>query len=179
MGKHYKFEFKLKVVQEYLEGTLGYKRLAEKYKIPNKSIVQRWVNQYLEFGREGLDKKLQYQSYTRVFKVSVLKFRYENKLSYRETANHFNISNPSMIANWQRIFDEEGILGLDNKQRGRPSKMKRKQSKSKPNNQSLNDSEREELERLRTENEVLKAGIAYQKKLQALTQHYETKHPRK
>lgn len=42
----------------------------------------------------------QYKSYTRVFKVFVLKFRYENRLSYRETVNHFNIANPSMIANW-------------------------------------------------------------------------------
>ncbi|MEX5652367.1 hypothetical protein AB1J05_07510 [Staphylococcus cohnii species complex 1658] len=54
--------------------------------------------------------------------------------------------------------------------------MKRKQPKS--DNQLLNESERKELERLRNENEMLKAGIAYQKKLQSLTQHYETKHLR-
>ncbi|SUM53553.1 transposase [Staphylococcus epidermidis] len=177
MGKHYKLEFKLKVVQEYLEGTLGCTRLTKKYNISNESVVRRWVHQYLEFGREGLAKKLQNKSYTRVFKVSVLKFRQENKLSYRETANHFKISNPAMIANWQRRFDEEGVLGLDNKREGRFSKMKKKQSKLKYDDSPLNDTEREELERLR--NEMLKAGIAYQKKLQALTQNYETKHPKK
>lgn len=101
-------------------------------------------------------------------------------MSYREIANYFNISNLSMIANWQRKFDEEGILGLNNKQRGRPSKIKKKNRKVKQDNHlPLKEDEREELERLKTENEMLKAGIAYQKKLQALTQYYETKYPKK
>ena len=68
-----------------------------------------------------------------------------------------------MIANWQRKLDGEGILGLDNKRRGRPSNMKRKQSKLKHDDSPLNDGEREELERLINENEMLKTGIAYQK----------------
>ncbi|MES3712199.1 transposase [Staphylococcus ureilyticus] len=179
MGKHYKFEFKLKIVQEYLNSSLGYKALTKKYNLKNISLIRRWVNQYLEFGPEGLDKKLKKKVYTRDFKVSVLRFRQENKLSYRETANHFKISNPATLVAWQRKFDEEGILGLDNKQRGRPSKMKRKQSPIKRNNLPLTECERAELERLRNENEMLKAGIAYQKKLQSLTQHYGTKHPKK
>ncbi|AKL93277.1 hypothetical protein ACUXJN_001700 [Staphylococcus capitis] len=29
MGKHYKYEIKLKIVQEYLQGKIGYLRLAE------------------------------------------------------------------------------------------------------------------------------------------------------
>ncbi|MCJ1668576.1 transposase [Staphylococcus sp. NRL 19/737] len=179
MGKHYKYEIKYKIVLEYLQGELGYKRLAEKYNLSNESLIKIWVNQYLEFGPEGLDKKLQKKVYSRDFKVSVLRFRQENKLSYRETANHFKISNSAMLAAWQRKFDEEGILGLDNKQRGRPSKMKRKQSSIKRNDSPLKESEREELERLRNENEMLKAGIAYQKKSQSLTQRYATKHPKK
>ncbi|MEX3426898.1 hypothetical protein QJ847_09675 [Staphylococcus hominis] len=31
MGKHYKYEFKLQVVQEYLNSSLGYKALTKKY----------------------------------------------------------------------------------------------------------------------------------------------------
>ena len=178
MGKHYEFEVKLKIVQEYLNGPLGYKALTKKYNLAHPSLVKRWVNQYLEFGPKGLDKKLKKKAYTRDFKVSVLKFRQENKLSYRETANHFKISNPATLAAWQRKFDEGGFLGLDNKRRGRPSKMKRKQSSIKRNDLPLTESEREELKRLRNENEMLKAGIAYQKKLQSLTQHYGIK-PRK
>ncbi|MDW4095880.1 hypothetical protein QI297_13630 [Staphylococcus saprophyticus] len=57
--------------------------------------------------------------------------------------------------------------------------MDKKHSKVKSKSTELKESEREELERLRNENEILKAGIAYQKKLQALTQNYETKHSKK
>lgn len=39
--------------------------------------------------------------------------------------------------------------------------MKRKQSTIKRDDLPLKESEREELERLRNENEMLKAGIAY------------------
>ncbi len=47
--------------------------------------------------------------------------------------------------------------------------MAKKRTKSNNKNLPLNENEREELERLRNENETLKAGIAYQKKLLALT----------
>ena len=179
MGKHYKYEYKLKVVQEYLNSSLGYSALAKKYEISNKCLIQRWVTQYKEFGPEVLSKRLKNKVYTRDFKLSVLRFRQENMLSYRETAKHFKISNIAMICAWQRRFEEKGILGLDNNQKGRPNKMDKKHAKVKPKSTELNESEREELERLRNENEMLKAGIAYQKKLQALTQHYETKHSKK
>lgn len=53
MGKHYKYEIKLKIVQEYLQGELSYKRLAEKYNLANESLIKRWVNQYLKIGPEG------------------------------------------------------------------------------------------------------------------------------
>lgn len=84
-----------------------------------------------------------------------------------------------MICAWQRIFEEKGILGLDNNRKGCPNKIDKKHSKVKSKSTELKESEREELERLRNENEMLKAGIAYQKKLQALTQNYETKYSKK
>lgn len=58
MGKHYKYEFKLKVVQEYLNSSLGYRALAKKYEISTKSLIERWIAQYKEFGPEGLSKRL-------------------------------------------------------------------------------------------------------------------------
>lgn len=159
MGKYYKYEFKLKVVRKYLNSSLGYRALSKKYEISNKSLIERWVAQYKAFGPEGLSKRLKNKVYTIEFKVSVLRFRQENMLSYRETARHFKISNISMICAWQHRLEEKGILGLDNNQKGRPSKMDKKHSKTK----SKSTSEREELERLRNENEMLRAGIAYQK----------------
>lgn len=52
-----------------------------------------------------------------------------------------------MLDNWQRKFDEEGILDLGIKRRGCPSKMKRNHRKVKQDNHApLNEDERKELE---------------------------------
>ena len=108
-------------------------------------------------GRQKLKSKV----YTRDFKVSILRFRQENKLSYREVTITLKfLIQPTLVA-WQHKLDEESILGLDYKQRGRPSKMKRKQPSIKRNDSPLKEIEREELERLRNENEMLKVGITY------------------
>ncbi|MDT0709959.1 transposase [Mammaliicoccus sciuri] len=153
----YEFKFKLKLVKEYLEGHQSYRTIALKYGVSSCSVLRIWVNQYKEFGEEGLEVKSRNTVYTSEFKLSVLKFRQDNMLSYQDTANHFRIINPIIIANWQRKFDEKCRLDIDNK------------------NLPLNENEREELERLRNEVETLKAGIAYQKKLQALTDIYGSK----
>ncbi|SDK18629.1 Helix-turn-helix domain-containing protein [Alkalibacterium thalassium] len=57
MSKKYSYEFKLKIVQEYLNGTLGYTLLSKKYNISSKSQLQKWVNQYKKYGKEGLKTK--------------------------------------------------------------------------------------------------------------------------
>lgn len=175
MRKKYEFKFKLKLVKEYLEGHQSYRTIALKYGVSSWSVLRIWVNQYKKFGEEGLEVKSRNTVYTSEFKLSVLKFRQENMLSYQDTANHFRIINPIIIANWQRQFDEKCRLDIDNKQKGRSHTMTKKRAKSDNKNLPLNENEREELERLRNEGETLKAGIAYQKKLQALTDIYGSK----
>ncbi|MEQ7790571.1 transposase [Staphylococcus nepalensis] len=59
MGKHYKYKFKIKVVQEYLNSSLGYRALAKKYEMPNKSLIERWVALYKEFEPEGLKQTIE------------------------------------------------------------------------------------------------------------------------
>ncbi|MCD8799643.1 transposase [Mammaliicoccus sciuri] len=175
MRKKYEFKFKLKLVKEYLEGHQSYRTIALKYGVSSWSVLRIWVNQYKEFGEEGLELKSRNTVYTSEFKLSVLKFRQDNMLSYQDTANHFRIINTIIIANWQRKFDEKCRLDIDNKQKGRSHNMTKKRAKSDNKNLPLNENEREELERLRNEVETLKAGIAYQKKLQALTDRYGSK----
>ena len=47
-------EFKLLVVQRYLEGAMGYRTLAEEFGIANFSLVQRWVGFFRAHGEQGL-----------------------------------------------------------------------------------------------------------------------------
>ena len=51
------YPYYLKVVQEYLNSSLGYRALAKKYEISTKSLIERWIAQYKEFGPEGLSKR--------------------------------------------------------------------------------------------------------------------------
>lgn len=91
--------------------------------------------------------------YTPEFKIKVVETMHIEKLSYRETARQFDISN-SRVTAWERIYIEEGAEGLyaerrGRKSTGRPPKIKKEEDLIA------------EVQRLRAEN-------AYIKKLNAL-----------
>lgn len=169
----YSFELKLEVVKDYLNGeTGGYKSIAKKYDITNFSQVRDWVKNYENYGEEGLRIKSTKTFYSGEFKLRVLQYRQYHNCSYREAANHFGVSNQATIANWQRQYLDEGFEGL-NKSIGRPSIMS--ENKKKKDALNLTKSEKEELIKLREENEFLRASLAYEKKLKALVQEREQK----
>lgn len=163
-------------MNEYLNGDDGFHRLAGKYNIGH-SQIKMWVNQFEQNGVQGLTAGMTRSTYTKSFKLEVLQYRIKNHLSYRETANAFDIPNLSVIGQWQSKYNQYGILGLETKPKGRPSKsMNEKPSKQEENrSESLNETEREELERLRVENRKLEVAIALEKKLQSLAQEKRTK----
>lgn len=161
----YTLDFKLKVVHEYLEGETSFHFLKKKYNIASKRVIDVWVNSFKMYGVEGLKHKTNKVNYDRDFKVSVIQYRQLHRLTLMETANHFKIPNPALISTWERKFRLEGSEGLS-RSRGRPS--------MKTNNEKVvlpvSETEREELKRLRYENELLRATLEYEKKLYALVQ---------
>ena len=91
--------------------------------------------------------------YTPEFKIKVVETMHREKLSYRETARQFDISN-SRVTAWERIYLEEGAEGLyaerrGRKSTGRPPKIKKEED-------------------LIAEVQRLRAVNAYLKKLNAL-----------
>ena len=86
-------------------------------------------------------------------------------MSYQSLANELKINNPPMIAKWVKEFREEGIEGLKEKKRGRPSNMpstdKNKDLKNKGNKTKK---ELSELEKLRKENYYLQMEVEILKK---------------
>ena len=124
-------EFKVKIVKEYLESKNSYKYLSEKYSIPDKCVIRRWVNAYKSQGYEGLKVKRENTKYTLEFKLNVVNLYLTGEMSYQSLANELKINNPSMIARWVKDFREKGIEGLKPKKRGRPSKMPKSQKESK------------------------------------------------
>lgn len=164
----YNEEFKLKVVLDYLHGTLGYPSIAKKYQVKSESQIRRWVRAYKEFGREGLAIKKKKATYSVQFKVDILHFMKQTGASYQETAIQFKLNNPSLIAKWNSTFLKEGIEGLQEKAKGRPSMSKK--PKVTPIKKEKEMSREEQLER---ENELLRLEVAYLKKLKAFRENPE------
>ncbi len=94
--------------------------------------------------------------YTPEFKIKVVETMLKEKLSYCEAAREFDVSNHHRVADWERIYLEEGKEGFyverrGRKSTGRPPKMKKE----------VEEDLIAEVQRLRAEN-------AYLKKLNAL-----------
>ncbi len=87
---------------------------------------------------------------------------HENDWSIGYTSAYFDLSSPSLLSNWQKLYSLGSISNLRPKPKGRRL-MKRDPSKPKPSEQMTEKELREELDYLRAENAVLK-------KLEALAQ---------
>ena len=93
----YSYEFKLKVVQAYLNSEGGYRYLSKKYNIPAKQNIGAWVQVYKEFGNEGLMRSRKNNNYSFQFKLSVVELYLSSEVSYQELALSQGIDNPSLI----------------------------------------------------------------------------------
>lgn len=108
----YNEEFKTRIVQEYLDGSIGFEALAAKYGIKSKTQVQNWVAAYRALGAEGLAVKTSRTVYSADFKRQVLDYLRQTGASYTEVALHFNITNPSTVAQWHANLRKGGEAAL-------------------------------------------------------------------
>ncbi|MBE7025444.1 MAG: transposase, partial [Ruminococcaceae bacterium] len=166
----YSFEFKKKVVQEYLEGKGSYECIATQNKIPDKKQVRIWVNAYKEFGDKGLLQSRQKNNYAFQFKLSVVELYLSSEVSYQELALSQGINNPSLITRWVNVFRIAGPDALRPKKKGRKKTLDIRDFKkpSKPNEEQSIDTSAEHVKEL--EDELLKLRIenAYLKELRRL-----------
>ncbi|CEQ30504.1 transposase IS3/IS911 family protein [[Clostridium] sordellii] len=151
----YDYDFKQKVVQAYLNGEGGYSSLAKKYGVPNLAQDQRWVKTYDSLGEHGLKPKNKKTYYSVQFKLEVINYMIRTKSSAQEVASHFKIKNSTLVSTWKCKFENGGI--------GTLSKIKETPSMNKNNKVKVLTRE----QKLEHENELLKAELAFFKKLRA------------
>lgn len=166
----YSFEYKKKIVLEYLQGKGGYKELAAKYSI-DFTIIRRWVRNYSANGDDGLKRSRKQTNYSFEYKLHVVELYLSSEVSYQELAISLGINNPAQICKWVNDFQIAGPDALRSKKKGR-KKILDSKNKAKTVVQSTEvtqvDTSAEHVKQL--EDELLKLRIenAFLKELRRL-----------
>ena len=167
----YSFEFKKKIVTEYLNGNGGYRYFADKYGIPAKSNVKKWINNYQSYGDEGLLRSRENANYSFEFKLHVIELYLSSEVSYQELALSLKINNPALLSKWVNDYRIAGPDALRLKKKGRKKSLglsdKEKNIQSSSESTPV-DTSAEHVKQL--EDELLKLRIenAYLKELRRL-----------
>lgn len=170
----YSYEFKKKVVTEYLNGEGGIKYLTKKHNIADKKSLDVWVAAYKEFGDKGLQRSRENKKYSFEFKLHVVKCYLTTEVSYQQLALSVGINNPSIITKWVNDYRIAGTDALRPKLKGRKPKVAKPKKKQIP----LTEKEKADAEYLRQveeENLRLRIENAYLKELRRLRLEDEAK----
>lgn len=165
----YSYEYKRKCVELYRQGIWPSKPDGVKNEEIFHDMIRGWYRVEENCGAETLKHKSQNkrwrpeERYELVAKVIVGQ-------SIRETAFSAGI-NPGMLYQWVQKYKTKGYNGLVDIKKGRPAKGSQMKKEIKPT--PLTESEREELIRLRTEIEYIKAENEVIKKEIALREEKE------
>lgn len=160
----YSYEFKKKVVTDYLNGKGGYRSICKANNITGKTTLETWVSAYKEFGDEGLRRSRQKKNYTFEFKLSVVELYLTTEVSYQELALSVGINNPTIITQWVNNYRAVGPDALRPKRKGRKPKVT-KPEKIIPITEKADS---EYLKQLEEENLKLRIENAYLKELRRL-----------
>ena len=115
--------------------------------------------------------------YSPEFKLSGILDMRKNNLSYHETVRKYNLGDPNQgsarnnVKRWERIYLEEGEVGLFIERRGRTTKMKNP-NKGRPRKKTLDPQVENDLiaenQRLKEKLYYAEMELEYLKKLSAL-----------
>ena len=173
----YSFEFKKKVVLEYINGKGGTQYLSTKYGLGSNSQLRKWLDAYKEFGDEGLKRSRKKENYSFEKKLSVVELYLSSEISYQDLALQEGITNPSMIVNWVNRFRVAGPDALRPRKKGRKKTLNTSDdnTQNKPVEESSVDTSAEHVKEL--EDELLKLRIenAFLKELRRLRLEDEAK----
>ena len=163
----YDFDFKLRIVRDYLAGKASTRTLSHQYGLPNHAQLERWVRRYQTHGEEGLKRSRKRQQYSFEFKLQVVELYLTTEMSYQELAIRVGMKNPTTISQWVSNYRAAGVESLKEKPKGRRREVdKKKLSKEQP--KELPDEKAEYLKQLEEENRRLRIENAFLKELRRL-----------
>ena len=111
MGRKRKYtkEFKIRVVQQYLNGEGSSITLGKKYGI-NGDMILRWIRKYKTHGEKAFDYTKTNTAYTKEFKTKVVLEYLNAESSATELMIKYNIPSDSTILKW--VKDYNSHIGL-------------------------------------------------------------------
>ena len=109
MGRKAKYskELKLEIVKRYLKGeTISY--LANLYRLPNNHgmPIMKWVHKYEALGEKTFDESFNNKSYSKEFKLQVIKDYLNGVDSLEGLANKYDISSVEIVRRWVLKYNE-------------------------------------------------------------------------
>ena len=171
----YGFEFKKKVVLEYINDGVGLKRLSKKYGVRHSNI-SIWIERYKAQGDKGLYVTKTYKVYDFDFKMNAVMLYLESKGSYRVISEQLGIPNQCLLCNWVNMYRRYGPEALRPKKPGRRQEMPSKNRESiNPEHSQDNDSMQKRLKELEDENYWLRMDNAILKEARRLRLEEEAK----
>lgn len=104
INKRYSDEFKLQVIKEYLNSSIGSRTLAKKYNLPSKNYIYNWEKQLIKKGllKEDYIKNAKNKTYS--LKNSEKKSAYEKQL---EKENFRLKAELSYFRELKKLIDED------------------------------------------------------------------------
>ncbi len=172
----YSYEFKKKLVTEYINGEAGYDYLTKKYELASTATARRWINAYKEFGNAGLMRSRENKKYSFEFKLHVVELYLTTDMSYQELALSVGIKTPGIVTEWVRRYRAAGPDALRPQRKGRKPQVTKPKKETPQTEQEKADTEY--LRQLEEENLRLRIENAYLKELRRLRLEDEAKNGR-
>ena len=167
----YSYEYKIKCIEMYREGRWPETPAGIKEPRYFHNMIRRWVRAEEANGPEILKHREANKEWTPEEKYELVTKVIAGS-SLQSVVCEAGINN-GMLYQWVRKYRLEGYNGLVSKKKGRPPKEPQMKKINYNNPRKLNESEYEELVRLRAENEYIKAEIEVIKKEIALREEKE------
>ena len=100
--------FKQKVIEFYLQHNKN-QSLTRKHFRLKETTLRDWIAQFNYNGINGLASQSQKQPYSLDFKLTVIQTIKNGQFSIKNTALHFGIPHASIISQWLKAFEKQGI----------------------------------------------------------------------
>ena len=104
INKRYSDEFKLQVIKEYLNSSLGCRTIAKKYNLPSKNYINNWEKELIKKGL--ITSEECYKSQNKTFSLN----KPDKKTAYEKQLEKENLRLRAELAYYEelkRLIDED------------------------------------------------------------------------